>query len=64
MVDVLARITKIEQATREMTVTGPIGNSVTLRVPDELKKFDELKVGDEVNARYVEAFALSVQTAN
>ncbi len=64
MVEVLARITEIEQATREMTVTGPLGNSVTLLLPDELKKFDEQKVGDEVNARYVEAFALSVQTAN
>jgi hypothetical protein len=33
-------------------------------VPDEIEKFEELKVGDAVNARYIEAFALSVQTAN
>ncbi len=64
MVEVLARITGIDRATRELTVTGPLGNSVTLQVPENVKKFDELKVGDEVNARYVEAFALSVQTAN
>ncbi len=63
-VEVLARITKIEPATRELTVTGPLGHSVTLQVPEDVKKFDELKVGDEVNARYVEAFALSVQPAN
>ena len=63
-VEVLARITRIEQATRELTVTGPLGNSVTLQVPEDVEKFDELKVGDEVNARYVEAFALSVQTGN
>ena len=64
MVEVLARITKIEPATRELTVTGPLGHSVTLQVPEHMKKFDELKVGDEVNARYIEAFALSVQTTN
>ena len=63
-VEVLARITKIEPATRELTVTGPLGRSVTLQVPEHMKKFDELKVGDEVNARYIEAFALSVQTTN
>ena len=63
MVEVLARITGIERATRELTVTGPLGNSVILQVPENMKKFDELKIGDEVNARYVEAFALSVQTA-
>ena len=64
MVEVLAKITKIEPATRELTVTGPLGRSVTLQVPEHMKKFDELKVGDEVNARYIEAFALSVQTTN
>jgi hypothetical protein len=45
-------------------VTGPLGNSVTLQVPEKMKKFDELKVGDEVNARYIEAFAASVQKVN
>lgn len=64
VVEVLARITEIDTATRELTVTGPLGNSVILQVPEDIAKFDELKVGDEVNARYVEAFALSVQTAN
>ena len=64
MVEVLASITAIDRATRELTVTGPLGNSVTLQVPEAVEKFDELKVGDEVNARYVEAFAVSVQTQN
>ncbi len=64
VVEVLAQITEIDTAARELTVTGPLGNSVILQVPEDIAKFDELKVGDEVNARYVEAFALSVQTAN
>lgn len=64
VVEVLARITGIERSKREVTVTGPLGKSVTLQVPEDVKRFDELKVGDEVNARYTEAFALSVQKAN
>jgi hypothetical protein len=64
IVEVLAKITGINKDAREVTVTGPLGNSVTLQVPEKIKKFDELKVGDEVNARYVEAFAASVQTVD
>lgn len=64
IVEVLAEITEIDKASRELTVTGPLGNSVTLQVPETMTKFDELQVGDKVNARYVEAFALSVQSAN
>jgi len=64
VVEVLAEITEIDRTRRELTVTGPLGNSVTLQVPETMTKFDELRVGDKVNARYVEAFALSVQSAN
>jgi hypothetical protein len=64
VVEALARITAIDKATRELTVTGPMGKSLTLQVPEGMEKFDELKVGDEVNARYVEAFAVSVRSAN
>ena len=62
VVEVLANITGIDKDAREVTVTGPLGNAVTLQVPEKMKKFDELKVGDEVNARYIEAFSISVQT--
>ena len=62
VVDVLAEISAIDKDKREVTVTGPLGHSVTLVVPQDLKKFDELKVGDKVNARYIEAFAMSVES--
>lgn len=64
IVEVLAKITEINKDTREVTVTGPLGNSVTLQVPEKMKKFDELKVGDEVNARYIEAFAAAIEKVN
>jgi hypothetical protein len=64
VVRVLAEISSIDEANRVVTVTGPLGKSVKLQVPEDLKKFDELKVGDEVNASYFEAFAMSVQETN
>ena len=64
VVDVLAEISAIDPSTREVSVTGPLGRSVTIVVPEDIEKFDQLKVGDKVNARYIEAFALSVETLN
>lgn len=61
VIDVLAEISAIDKATREVTVTGPMGRSVTLTVPDKMEKFDQLKIGEKVNARYVEAFAIGVE---
>jgi hypothetical protein len=64
MVETLAKITAINRETREVTVTGPRGNSITLQVPENIERFDEIRVGDKVNARYVEAFAIAVEELN
>ncbi len=64
VVEVLAKITAIDRETRSVTVTGPMGNAVMLQVPEDVKGFSDLKVGDEVNARYAETFAISVQVTN
>ncbi len=61
MVETLAQISAINRETREVTVTGPRGKSVTLAVPENIEGFEKLKVGDNVNARYIEAFAIAVQ---
>ena len=61
--EVLAEISAINKETRKVTVQGPGGNSVTIQVPKDIEKFDELKIGDKVNARYIQAFAVSVQKA-
>ena len=64
MVEALAEITAINRETREITVTGPRGNSITLQVPENVEGFDERKVGEKVNARYVQAFAVAVEEIN
>ena len=59
-VDVLAEISAIDKKTREVTITGPLGNSITLQADDSIENFDNLKVGDKVHARYTEAIAIGI----
>lgn len=61
MVQALCEITAINRDTREITVTGPRGNSLVLTVPPDIEEFDQRKVGEKVNATYVEAFAIAVR---
>ncbi len=57
---VTATITAIDKANRMVTLKGPSGRTETITVPEEFKRFDSLKVGDKITARYAEAFALSM----
>jgi hypothetical protein len=59
-VDVTATITAIDKATRDITLKGPQGNEITVTAGPEIRNFDKLKVGDQVNAKYVEALALKL----
>lgn len=61
LVEVLAEITAIDRERRQVTVTGPMGNSITLKVPENIEQFNDRKVGEKVNAMYVEAFAIGVE---
>ena len=60
-VTVTATIEALDQATRTVTLKGPKGNSVDIKVADELQGFNTLKVGDQVTATYFEAFAVNVR---
>ena len=59
-VDVTATITAIDKATRDVTLKGPQGNEMTVTAGPKVKNFDKLKVGDQVKAKYVEAFTLQL----
>jgi len=54
VVTLTAKITAIDTANRAVTLMGPKGNVVTLAVSDDVKRFSELKVGDEVTVKYTE----------
>src|SRR5205823_2744077 len=60
-VTVTATITAIDKATRDVTLKGPQGNEVTVTAGPEVKKFDTLKVGDQVDVQYVEALTLELK---
>ena len=52
-----AVITDIDPATREITLEGGLGNSLTLTVGPDVKRFDEFKVGDLVVATYASSIS-------
>lgn len=60
-VQVTATITAIDKATRDVTLKGPQGNEVVVTAGPEVKNFDQLKVGDQVSAQYVEALTLELK---
>jgi hypothetical protein len=59
-VNVTATITAIDKATRDVTLKGPKGNELTVTAGPDMKNFDKLKVGDQVDAKYVEAVTLQL----
>jgi len=58
--DVTATITAIDKATRDVTLKGPQGNEMTVTAGPKVRNFDKLKIGDQVNATYVEALTLQL----
>jgi hypothetical protein len=59
---IVATVMEIDAKQRLVTVKGPKGGVVTLKVPPEMKAFDSLKKGDKISAVYSEAIAVSVRT--
>jgi hypothetical protein len=57
---IMANVTAVNAKAQTVTLRGPKGNSVDLHVPDagQLKR---VKVGDQVEAVYTEAIAVTVQ---
>ena len=61
-VTLTASITAIDKARGTVTLTGPAGNSLTLK-PREPKNLEKVKVGDLVDITYSEVFAVAVRPA-
>jgi len=60
-VRIAATITAIDKATRDVTLKGPQGNEMTITAGPDVKNFDKLKVGDQVDVQYVEALTLELK---
>lgn len=59
---IMATVMDADKKTRMLTVKGPKGGIVTIKVPGDIKAFDSLKKGDNISAEYAEAVAISVKT--
>ena len=60
-VRVSAAVTAIDKDKRLVTLKGPKGNTFVVHAGPEVKNFDQIKVGDEVVVRYVEALTLELK---
>ena len=57
-VTVTATVEAIERSTRSLTLKAEDGKLETITVPIEVKRFDTLKVGDKITAKYYENIVL------
>ena len=51
-VNIQASVENINKEKREITLKGPQGNLVTLTATEAVQRFDEIKVGDTIQAEY------------
>jgi hypothetical protein len=56
-----AKVVSIDKATRTLTLKGPQGNVVDVVAGDEVKNFDQIKLGDFVVVRYAQALTLELR---
>jgi Cu/Ag efflux protein CusF len=56
------RVEDIDYRSRRVTLKTPQGDTMSLKVGDQVKRLNEIKKGDEVVVRYTQAVAISVHT--
>jgi hypothetical protein len=61
---ITATITAIDLSSRQVTLSGPGGKTVTVHVSDQVKNLGQLKVGDRVAATYYESLLIAGRKAS
>ena len=61
LVSIVAKVEAINMATREVTVKGPQGNSVTFTVDKRVSRLNEIAVGDDIVADYYVSLAAELR---
>jgi hypothetical protein len=59
--EISAQVVAIDKATRTVTLKGPQGKVVDIVAGDEVKNFDQIKLGDLVVARYAQSLTLELR---
>ncbi|MBC2716595.1 MAG: hypothetical protein HF978_14925 [Desulfobacteraceae bacterium] len=61
VVELRATVDNIDYETRLVDLRGPQGNITTIEVDDDVENFKNVKKGDEVVVKYIEAMAITVR---
>ena len=61
LISATATVQAVDIEKRELTLKGPLGDVVTLTVDKEVKRLNEVKVGDEVTAKYYVSIAAELR---
>jgi Cu/Ag efflux protein CusF len=61
LVSIVAKVEAINMATREVTVKGPQGNTVTFTVDKQVARLNEIAVGDDIVADYYVSLAAELR---
>jgi hypothetical protein len=56
-----AKVDAVDQGKRLVTLTGPAGNTVTVKAGKEVRNLAQVKAGDVVTLRYYDSIALFVR---
>jgi hypothetical protein len=59
-----AKVDAVDQEKRLVTLTGPRGNTVTVKAGPEVRNLAQVKPGDELTVRYLESVALFVRKSS
>jgi hypothetical protein len=60
-VTITAKVEAIDLPNRLVTVRGPMGRSVVIKADDRVKNLAQVKVGDELVMKYVEAVSIALK---
>jgi hypothetical protein len=60
-VKITAEVVAIDKASRTVTLKGPKGNVVDVVAGDDVKNFDQIKVGDFVVVNFLQSLSLELQ---
>lgn len=61
-IQIQGKVKAINKKTRNVTLEGPNGNQLVLPAGDEVKNFDQIRIGDLVTITYVQALVVELKT--
>ncbi|MCI0744104.1 MAG: hypothetical protein L0Y58_01755 [Verrucomicrobia subdivision 3 bacterium] len=61
LISATATVQALDLEKRELTLKGPLGDTVTVTVDKAVKRLDEIKAGDEVTAKYYVSIAAELR---